>query len=333
MEYAYDALGRRIRKIDRVANPDETTLYYYNNNWQILAETNAGGTQQRDYIYGNYIDEVLLKTEDGDDLYYAQNHIYSVVALIDDQGNVVERYEYDAYGKPHFYDGSFNSRNQTAYNNVILFCGYRFDEESDKYHIRHRELEPYTGRWLSHDPLGIVPNATKPNKFKIINQYRDGISLYEYVQTDPVNKRDPYGLYYMPWVVTPLNKPKCGICGPDITLALYKLRRELIDTFEGWSEEERKRRCKGMHGGDGWDITTLHEGDISIDGCGTGDCKKSVTVLGNCYSVNEVNYWMWGVAKNLCGNGLYNTLVLVQPELDKSLLQLRDKLAFGKRFF
>ena len=25
--------------------------------------------------------------------------------------------------------------------------------------------------------------------------------------------------------------------------------------------------------------------------------------------------------------------VLVQPELDKSLLQLRDKLAFGKRFF
>ncbi len=34
--YAYDALGRRIRKIDSVA--DETTLYYYNPSWQCLAE-------------------------------------------------------------------------------------------------------------------------------------------------------------------------------------------------------------------------------------------------------------------------------------------------------
>ncbi|MCD4737473.1 MAG: hypothetical protein K8R53_15625 [Bacteroidales bacterium] len=194
MEYAYDALGRRIRKIDRVANPDETTLYYYNNNWQVLAETDENGTQIRDYVYGNYIDEVLLKTEDGDDLYYAHNHIYSVVALIDDQGNVVERYEYDAYGKPYFYDGSFNSRNQTAYNNVILFCGYRFDEELDKYHIRHRELEPYTGRWMSHDPLGIVPNGQKPNEFNIMDQFRDGLNIYEYVKSRPTMLTDAFGL-------------------------------------------------------------------------------------------------------------------------------------------
>ena len=173
---------------------DETTLYYYNNNWQILAETDENGTQQRDYIYGNYIDEVLLKTEDGDDLYYAQDHIYSVVALIDDQGNVVERYEYDAYGKPYFYDGSFNSRNQTAYNNVILFCGYRFDEELDKYHIRHRELAPYTGRWVSHDPLGITPNAPWPNEFSPIHQNHDGMNLYEYVKSNSIIYVDFWGL-------------------------------------------------------------------------------------------------------------------------------------------
>lgn len=32
-EFAYDALGRRIRKIDSVAS--ETILYYYNCNWQV----------------------------------------------------------------------------------------------------------------------------------------------------------------------------------------------------------------------------------------------------------------------------------------------------------
>ncbi|MHC4648458.1 MAG: hypothetical protein ACYTBJ_23615, partial [Planctomycetota bacterium] len=35
-EFAYDALGRRIRKIDSVAS--ETTDYYYNDKWQVLCE-------------------------------------------------------------------------------------------------------------------------------------------------------------------------------------------------------------------------------------------------------------------------------------------------------
>ncbi|MCD6393392.1 MAG: hypothetical protein J7M40_07785, partial [Planctomycetes bacterium] len=39
----YDALGRRIRVIDKSADPDVTTLYYYNPNWQVLAEYNGAG--------------------------------------------------------------------------------------------------------------------------------------------------------------------------------------------------------------------------------------------------------------------------------------------------
>ena len=57
-QFAYDALGRRIRKKDLVA--DETTLYYYNGNWQVLAESDANGTTQRWFVYGNYIDEALM---------------------------------------------------------------------------------------------------------------------------------------------------------------------------------------------------------------------------------------------------------------------------------
>ena len=57
-QFAYDALGRRIRKKDLVA--DEATLYYYNGNWQVLAESDANGTTQRWFVYGNYIDEALM---------------------------------------------------------------------------------------------------------------------------------------------------------------------------------------------------------------------------------------------------------------------------------
>jgi len=60
-EFAYDALGRRIRKRDAVA--DTNNIYYYNDNWQVLCDyndTGTGGTFQRWFAYGNYIDEAVL---------------------------------------------------------------------------------------------------------------------------------------------------------------------------------------------------------------------------------------------------------------------------------
>lgn len=54
-EFAYDALGRRIRKIDSKAS--ETTYYYYNDNWQVFAEFDADDSSlERSYI-GVYPDE------------------------------------------------------------------------------------------------------------------------------------------------------------------------------------------------------------------------------------------------------------------------------------
>jgi len=73
-EYAYDALGRRIEVYDVLA--EAKTRYYYNNNWQVLSETDDSNTHLRSYIYGNYIDEVLVKTEDSDDIFYAHNQFY-----------------------------------------------------------------------------------------------------------------------------------------------------------------------------------------------------------------------------------------------------------------
>ena len=100
-QYAYDALGRRIGKYDAAAM--ETTFYYYNDQWQILAAYDEYSSLQRYYVYGNTIDEVLLSVIPAQagiqDTYYAHDHLYSPAALLDDTGAVVERYEYDACGK------------------------------------------------------------------------------------------------------------------------------------------------------------------------------------------------------------------------------------------
>ena len=76
-EYAYDDLGRRIEKDDKIAV--EKTRYYYNDNWQVLKETDDNNNALRWYVYGNYIDEVLVMVapNEQNDYYYAHNHLHS----------------------------------------------------------------------------------------------------------------------------------------------------------------------------------------------------------------------------------------------------------------
>jgi hypothetical protein len=74
--YEYDALGRRIEKIDSIA---ATTTQYYYDGWQALCEYE--GTTRREFVYGNYLDEALLMVATVDststEYYYAHDHLYS----------------------------------------------------------------------------------------------------------------------------------------------------------------------------------------------------------------------------------------------------------------
>ena len=62
--------------------------------------------------------------------------------------------------------------------NDIRYCGYRFDNESGLYHVRHRYLHPTLGRWLSRDPLEGLGRANR----------------YEYCRGSPARGLDSSGL-------------------------------------------------------------------------------------------------------------------------------------------
>jgi len=97
--YSYDPLGRRIgRTLDAYGLP-EVTQYCYDQ-WQVVEELDEFGLTQASYVYGSYIDEVLTMRRGGEDHYYHADDLHNVMALTDAAGGVVERYEYEDYGRP-----------------------------------------------------------------------------------------------------------------------------------------------------------------------------------------------------------------------------------------
>jgi RHS repeat-associated protein len=62
--------------------------------------------------------------------------------------------------------------------NRIGYAGYAWDPVIGANHVRHRVYLPELGRWTRRDPLGYV----------------DGMSVYEYVASMPIDSVDPDGL-------------------------------------------------------------------------------------------------------------------------------------------
>ncbi|MFH0791533.1 MAG: RHS repeat-associated core domain-containing protein [Candidatus Omnitrophota bacterium] len=102
--------------------------------------------------------------------YYSKDGLGSVINLTDSSGSVVEAYSYDEYGMP--------LSNPQHSNNRYLYTGREFDAETRLYYYRARYYDPAIGRFLQADPLGI-----------------DEENTYTYVNNNPINYIDPYGLW------------------------------------------------------------------------------------------------------------------------------------------
>lgn len=203
--YTYDASGRRIRKvISNSGNLDGTTNFYLDR-WREIEERDDSDSVLQQYVYGMYIDEplVLNRNMDGDDsaisigdeqLFYHQNTLYSIFALTDNDGKVVEGYQYDAYGRQTVFSPGDNdivdfggddvvTDGSTNYiGNSYLFTGRRLDTETDLYYYRMRYMHASQGRFVSKDPAGVWYDKENSG------------NGYTYVNNSPVNWIDSTGL-------------------------------------------------------------------------------------------------------------------------------------------
>jgi RHS repeat-associated protein len=182
--YAYDVFGRRIRRF-RGGTAKDTTQYMYDG-WQVIEEYRSEGAKHVTYVYGNYIDEILSMRLDGLDYYYHSDDGYSVMAITDPAGQIVERCEYLDYGEPECSDASGSTIPRSTIGNDCLFTGRRYDWETGHYSYRTRYFDPVCGRFISRDAVGMWADQGNLG------------NAYTYAGNNPGARVDPFGLSGIP---------------------------------------------------------------------------------------------------------------------------------------
>ena len=105
--------------------------------------------------------------------------------LVIDHCSLIFERSADAYGNTLIFTAPDTTGNwwgdgvvQSDYGaNEIIYCGYRYDPETQLYYVRNRTYSPFLGRWIQRDPIG----------------YAGGINLYEYVGGKVVVTLDAMG--------------------------------------------------------------------------------------------------------------------------------------------
>jgi RHS repeat-associated protein len=147
------SLGWRIAKIVDAGGGGETETRYYYVGWRVVEEQDDNGDTLATYVYGHAIDEVITMSRGGADFFYHSDDLGSVFVVTDSDGDEVERYRYDDYGRPAVFVGG-SPVAATTIDNPFLFTGRRYDQETEFYHYRTRYLEPATGRFTTRDQIG-----------------------------------------------------------------------------------------------------------------------------------------------------------------------------------
>ncbi len=192
--YTYNANRQRTSKTVN----GQTTYYLYNQSWQLLAELDHSGQTKVEYVWlGTQPLAVIHSGPASAVAYYIHtDHLNTPQVVSDNQGTVVWRADYDAFGQAAVASGSILTFN-------LRFPGQYFDSETGLHYNYYRDYDPSTGRYLQSDPIGVLRDYSSPQlQLVITNGMLEATGtagellnhIYGYVGQNPLGWFDPYGL-------------------------------------------------------------------------------------------------------------------------------------------
>ncbi len=184
LEFAYDGYGRRIKK--------DNIVYTYDSNGTLLKQTDGEDTLE--FIYDNgglcgfkhITNETNEAVETNETHYiYRKNIQGDITAIINEEGNEVARYSYDAWGNHAALDADGNDiidPKHIGLLNPFRYRGYYYDDETGLYYLQTRYYDPEIGRFISQDDVSYLDP-----------EHINGLNLYAYCLNNPVMMTDPDG--------------------------------------------------------------------------------------------------------------------------------------------
>ena len=169
--YVYKSDGMRLSKKDKWGN---ITNYHWGASFstvpEVLDETDADGN-----IITNYFPYIGFKSTFNNNQwhFYITDHLGSVIALTDENGNITDQYQYDEYG-------TITKKIGTSHN-TRYYTGQELDNDSGLIYLRARYYDPIMGRFIRRDPIGSV----------------GGMNHYVYTVNNPINYKDINGMHHV----------------------------------------------------------------------------------------------------------------------------------------
>ena len=183
IQFQYDADHQRVIQIA----PDGTTTIYLNG-FGASTELFAAGTaaaRWTDYLsvgnarVGMRIANIAAATVST--RYFHTDHLGSVSVITDENGAVVERLSYDAWGKRRSPNGTDDPTGSITSQSPRGFTGEEQLDSVSLVHLNGRVYDPLVGRMISADPS--VPDPMNAQAW----------NRYSYVGNDPLAFTDPSG--------------------------------------------------------------------------------------------------------------------------------------------
>ncbi|PIE74422.1 MAG: hypothetical protein CSA18_05160 [Deltaproteobacteria bacterium] len=222
--FIYDFLGRRVQKTTYAYRAgtwaEQSTKKFVYDGWHLIAELDEAGEVTRYFVWefdlsqtlqgaggvGGLICAVDSTSGSSQTYQYCYDGNGNVGQVVNGAGGaIVASYAYDPFGKTIKADGVYPTEN------TFKFSTKFFDIEYGLYCFGYRYYSPQTGRWVRKDPINEIGLKLIKNNnfyFKQLNSnfevrekkqsnsihYNSELSLYSYVQSNPINAIDPEGL-------------------------------------------------------------------------------------------------------------------------------------------
>ena len=141
-----------------------------NDNWDVLADLNSGGSLETRYLRGDVTDQLFAELAYNGSSFTPSWTLTdirgSVRNVIDNSATSQDSINYDAFG--NILAGETHPGNRGSY----AWTGRQLDVETGLQYNRARYYDSTTGRWMTQDPLGF--DAGDSNLYRYVNNQADG---------------------------------------------------------------------------------------------------------------------------------------------------------------